>query len=387
MYNYVKTQRSFPMAKAKLNVFQLLEKYLVSIGLPKSFVQIQLIPSKYESPIYYNSLAKSNIVLDNKRTLKGNETHIAIAKGSWYMFFEPAAIAGYEADGNTRETDQQFSFFETNLCNLLQRRERTFGKTPLLGDHSPLGEYSITPAILSGTARKWIDSNNSQTQVRLSKSTFDSDVFSDFRLGIQRYDYLIMLKERYNDKILAIAIPSEFVQKYDVSPIQKRSDKAISKDMVANQVADITFIAASEDNGIAEETPLTPRPAPRARSAKKGQLKYSAKPSIGRGAIRKASYRCENDPTHATFQSRRTGQSFMEPHHLIPLSKQYLFENDIDITSNIISLCPICHSQIHYGTTDEIKGLLRKFLNLRSEDLLACGIPIDEDTLFALYEL
>lgn len=147
------------------------------------------------------------------------------------------------------------------------------------------------------------------------------------------------------------------------------------------------YVDETDEDGTEEETPLAPQPAPKPKSKKPGQARYSAKPSIGRGAIKKAHYTCENDSTHITFTARRNSKNFMEPHHLIPLSKQYLFEHNIDITANIISLCPNCHSKIHYGTVDEIKDLLRKFLALRSTDLATCGIIIDEATLFALYEL
>lgn len=77
----------------------------------------------------------------------------------------------------------------------------------------------------------------------------------------------------------------------------------------------------------------------------------------------------------------------MEPHHLIPISLQGYYKHDIDITSNLICLCPNCHKRIHYGTKDDVKKMLTKFHNARQADLKTCGIDIDLITLFAYYNI
>jgi len=77
----------------------------------------------------------------------------------------------------------------------------------------------------------------------------------------------------------------------------------------------------------------------------------------------------------------------MEPHHLIPISNQGLYSNDIDITSNLICLCPTCHKKIHYGIKADVKSMLQAFYAARQKDLKTCGIEIDIDTLFAYYDI
>lgn len=47
------------MAKTKVNLYQLIEKYLLSIGIPKSIISLQIIPSKFENVIYSVSQPKA----------------------------------------------------------------------------------------------------------------------------------------------------------------------------------------------------------------------------------------------------------------------------------------------------------------------------------------
>ena len=77
----------------------------------------------------------------------------------------------------------------------------------------------------------------------------------------------------------------------------------------------------------------------------------------------------------------------MEPHHLIPISAQELYDQRIDITSNIICLCPSCHKMIHLGKREDVVKMLDRFLSDRKSDLSTCGIDIDINTLLAHYNL
>ena len=77
----------------------------------------------------------------------------------------------------------------------------------------------------------------------------------------------------------------------------------------------------------------------------------------------------------------------MEPHHMIPISMQGLYSSDIDITSNLICLCPNCHKRIHLGKKVDVEPMLRKFFADRESDLKTCGIDIDIYTLLAYYDI
>ncbi|WP_313164662.1 HNH endonuclease signature motif containing protein [Sedimentibacter sp.] len=377
------------MAKKQIDIFTLIRKYLKSIGVAEKDFSLKILPEKFEKDFYRRFQEKSNLLTENKQGLGSNETHIAITKNAWYIFFDETDIKNYESDENTRETSQLITFFEGNISHLQLRRISAQPKNSILGDASYTRTYTpSSPNLIKGYSTKWIDSNNGKTQIRLGKITKDSPEFNDFRLGVQLHDLLILLKYKYSGSILAICIPSEFCSKYDIVLKYdiKQKIKSEKNELIYEQQIDECYLAEANEEGIEEITLLKPLPAPKPKSGKLNS-KYIAKSSIGRGALKKAKYLCESNSSHVTFTSKRSGQSYMEPHHLIPLSKQRLFDNNIDISPNIISLCPTCHSKIHYGKKEDVKAMLEQFLSDRNNELSICGIEIDIETLYAFYNL
>lgn len=98
--------------------------------------------------------------------------------------------------------------------------------------------------------------------------------------------------------------------------------------------------------------------------------RFRVNPLLGKIAIQKAYYCCEKDHNHMTFTSNRTHKNYMEAHHLIPVCFQQeiwdKYHINIDCIENLVSLCPICHKAIHYGTkevkTEIITELYEKIL-------------------------
>ena len=74
----------------------------------------------------------------------------------------------------------------------------------------------------------------------------------------------------------------------------------------------------------------------------------------------------------------------MEAHHLIPMSKQNLFEYSIDIEENIVSLCSHCHNEIHYG--ENAKELIKKLYYKRKDLLQKKNVHISLEELLSYYE-
>lgn len=72
---------------------------------------------------------------------------------------------------------------------------------------------------------------------------------------------------------------------------------------------------------------------------------------------------------------------YVECHHLIPMMAQDEFLSNgknspsiyLDSLFNLISLCPICHTQFHYGNNEEVEKIFWKAYELRKEELLAEG--------------
>ena len=124
--------------------------------------------------------------------------------------------------------------------------------------------------------------------------------------------------------------------------------------------------------------------------AKKAKGEYNGKRSnrdnsIKERVIERANHLCEIDNNHKTFISRNTGKQYMEGHHLIPLEFEDLFPYSLDVEANVVSLCSICHDEIHHGVN--YKELIDKLYEKRKDDLKKCGIEIsDISYLYDMYD-
>lgn len=376
------------MAKAKqITIFELLDLYLTSLGVQKSVLNTALLPSKYED--YYSYLLQNehNLVAHNKKGSSGGQTHISVSRrnGGGQVFFTDAQYAS-ATPTNTLESTQTFNFFEANIAAMLNRRNTKLSASVIAS--TPAGTYTTgSSSIISGTGTKWLGIHSGSAQIHLGKNNLDSNEFLDFRLGILLGDYLVFLKNKYTDVVLAVSLPYEFVKKYTVvkpKPIAKSVKQKIKDE---DDAADALYISSAGGSSVTPIITSSPQPAPTPKPKKAGKPKYIANPAIGKGALQQAGYICENCG-NPTFTARSTGNDFMEPHHLIPISKQGLYVNDIDITQNLICLCPNCHSKIHYGIKSDVEIMLRRFLAARQTDLKNLGgIDIDESTLFAYYNI
>lgn len=377
------------MAKKQISALDLANRYLTKLGVQKTVLNRALLPSKYEDAFMCVPQRKSNVVAVNKRTLSGNQTHIAVSKTAWEVFFTPAQTGAYATTKATCETDQTYNIFEANMYDMLDRRSKR--TSAIIEATTPAGTYSSgTSTILSGTGRKWIGEQNHETQVHLGRITGDSTLFKDFRLGILIDDYLLFFKEKHTDKVLAVSIPQEYAKRFRISNVKafKPSPAKAKQQKDTNTTADALYVSSATSSTVTPAfSPNTPQAAPPPAPGRAGKPRYKADPAIGKGALQRAGYVCENCG-NGTFTARSTGNDFMEPHHLIPISCQGDFTQKIDITSNLICLCPNCHSQIHYGVKTDIAVMLKKFLAARKADLKNYGgIDIDENTLLGYYKI
>lgn len=111
---------------------------------------------------------------------------------------------------------------------------------------------------------------------------------------------------------------------------------------------------------------------------------------ISKSALNEANYKCVIDPNHKTFLTKMD-IPYMEGHHLIPctVSNSVYFmdkyKSNIDCIENIVSLCPNCHRELHYGEwnskSEKIKLLYKKY----QHKLFGIGINLTEDELLGLY--
>lgn len=140
---------------------------------------------------------------------------------------------------------------------------------------------------------------------------------------------------------------------------------------------------------IIDDTPATPYiavPEPRKELADmpNGKKHFPRESKVTINALKRANHQCEYNNSHPTFRRKRDGKPYMEPHHLIPLSKNYDFDNNLDVQANIISLCSHCHNQIHYGSEFEI--ILKELYDHRKAELNQAGIGLNYEKLLTYYK-
>ena len=82
---------------------------------------------------------------------------------------------------------------------------------------------------------------------------------------------------------------------------------------------------------------------------------------------------------HETFIAESTNKPYMEGHHALPMSLQDQFSVSLDVYSNIVCLCPLCHRKIHYGMENEKKIILDSIYAKRSSRLAKSGIRMSQD--------
>lgn len=128
------------------------------------------------------------------------------------------------------------------------------------------------------------------------------------------------------------------------------------------------------------------KPKKKTNTKTKQTLKQTSRDAlVKKRALEKANYKCELNPNHQTFINKSNGKPYILGHHLIPLEFEYLFPYSLDIEANIVSLCSLCHDEIHHGIN--YKELIDKLYNQRKENLKECWIEIDDiQYLYDMYD-
>lgn len=115
---------------------------------------------------------------------------------------------------------------------------------------------------------------------------------------------------------------------------------------------------------------------------KKGRIPTDSKIKTTR--FHQTSYKCEIDEKHITFPTN-SYPNYLEGHHFVPIATQRNFSSiNLDCIENMVSLCPVCHSQIHYGTMDAKLEIFNKIVEKRKEDLEKIGFT--EQILKVIFE-
>ncbi|MBU8877956.1 HNH endonuclease [Bacillus sp. FJAT-29790] len=175
--------------------------------------------------------------------------------------------------------------------------------------------------------------------------------------------------------------------------VEKALESLMGKQRITSQK--IVMVEMIEDDNFLSDIENTQQPSPKEDDKPKEKPnrisggnsngKWKRDASVALRAIMDADYKCEVNSSHSTFTSKATKKPYVEAHHLIPMHTQELFDNSIDVTANIVSLCPNCHRILHHALMNEKQHLLELLYNERKERLKNCNIKISKRDLISFY--
>ena len=118
----------------------------------------------------------------------------------------------------------------------------------------------------------------------------------------------------------------------------------------------------------------------KAKTSVKTEIKlYNRSDILRTHTLAFANFHCELNNNHESFIAEKTKKPYMEVHHIIPVKWQAQFEYSLDVYANLISLCPVCHRQIHHGLKFDRLKLTHQIFDEREERLVKSGIILSRD--------
>jgi len=123
---------------------------------------------------------------------------------------------------------------------------------------------------------------------------------------------------------------------------------------------------------------------------KEGNTKLVREKTDGRlkaTRIEKANYLCEVNNNHITLSNTSGKHQFMECHHIIPMNAQkHFIDIKLDAMFNLISLCPICHAQMHNASNEDKWDIFQKIYKVREKEMIEKGFDFTKmEELFNKY--
>ncbi len=147
--------------------------------------------------------------------------------------------------------------------------------------------------------------------------------------------------------------------------------------------SDVEDIPISYNLGKDQITEIIDLPQKRPDNYEVGITAYPRSRIVVTNALCNADYKCEAKCSNQLFVRKNGIDTYTEAHHLVPLCFQSFFENSLDVEANVVSLCPYCHSLLHYGS--DIESVLRILYEQRITRLKKCGISVSFEELLLLY--
>ncbi len=223
---------------------------------------------------------------------------------------------------------------------------------------------------------------NQEISINLLYQEYFQTLFINI-INLKKINSLLSSEEKYADFLYN---PQSFgVNLIDLPEVSEDIKEQILEDVrYTNEVDKV------DDQTISESVGINAHRNEPSVSKKTTTKRYSTNPILGKKAILKADYMCENNLSHTTFTSESTGKPFMEAHHLIPVPNQKEFwekyKVNIDCLENLVSLCPNCHRSIHYACQTEKISLIKRLYKIKKSDFDSIDLAITENELVELYK-
>lgn len=362
-------------------IFKLIKDYFISIGITSG---LQIFSGDlFEKGIYFKlpnvctfsrctrkeaKGIEEDIESENASGKTSKQSHIHITGDKMEIFFTRQEI---EANVGIDYSPCDVVLSEANIKNL---NDLSFFEDNL----------DLIQAI---THIKLAIRKNENPQVQLGKKKEDSFAFNKLRNGLYKDDLLIVLKYRNAKKLFIMGIPLEFYRSI-IGDIQKTSLIVFS--FTPESIIDDALYQMDVFKADVSNIELSYSPTPFDTKDINSSTSYRPKtnPSLAKKVIAKKEFKCEmssDENPHFSFISL-SGDPYIEAHHLIPVCKQPLFINKLDTPANIVPLCPNCHRKIHNARKKDVKEMVEKIYETRSELLKQSGIEITLEELLTFYE-
>ena len=214
-----------------------------------------------------------------------------------------------------------------------------------------------------------------------AKIVFDDEIVNKIgELATEWQKGVVVVFERLNERRYSLS----FVEGKDRVITTVHPDDVLNselaEDMINREINDSpTQIDAEYDYS---PVPEEKTDAVCGRDSKSGGS-YPRDPIKREHALIRADYKCEFNPAHMSFISKRTGKTYLETHHLIPLEYWDSFDKSLDVEANIVCLCSNCHNEIHYGK--EAPSMICELYKKRRNELKLTQILVSEEILQKMY--
>ncbi|MDR1917680.1 MAG: HNH endonuclease [Christensenellaceae bacterium] len=133
------------------------------------------------------------------------------------------------------------------------------------------------------------------------------------------------------------------------------------------------------------------RPPEKAFDNNNGRKRYKTQKKIRDSVLQQVGYVCNcDDFKHFYFEAIEL-HNYVEGHHIVPMNRQeeYYFSKNInlDVPSNIVALCPNCHSQIHLGSRQARLKIISELYMRNKAQLLSFDKDLTLAVLASFYNI